>query len=295
MSYLKTFEDYIPLTSKTDFDEMPDQEFTRATYGDNISDPESISKYTEDRWEKFSKKETDLILKILQPKRTNIGSQYKKGCFFSFSNLTQTLTILKLKDNWFIVRYSGALDGNYIDRKYKCDTWIGLMKCLKSLQRQHIKLFQKVYSKQFQKQFEGIDHSQYFEEISAGEYYILFSGLMNNAEDQQIHMETKWIDFTDKELKSIKSFFKPNKHPSDRKSKFYNCRIRFYKPGGGNINITKLSDDSYLINLMGKMEDSDNENTHFFKCDSWNGFIVCLKYLRKNMSKDAPYHKRLFK
>ena len=139
MNYLKPFKSF---TSEEDFEEIDKNEYTEMCVGD-LEDYDSFDDmkwYIENRYIPFTKEELIKLRQMITVRRQPFTNQTIRNCISNscsllYMNDYQTLEIKKFKDNWFAVHLHGEKDvSNYeASVKYKCDEWVGLIKCLRHL------------------------------------------------------------------------------------------------------------------------------------------------------------------
>ena len=48
------------------------------------------------------------------------------------------------------------------------------------------------------------------------------------------------------------------------------------------INVYKLKDEWYYVEVINKTQPIDTGNKHYYKCDQFDGLIDCLKMIKSN-------------
>lgn len=134
MNYLKLFENFI--NSDKDFEKIKRGEFVRFRFGGESGD----------RRKEFTQDEVNRIDNFLfsngykEDNRTKISDEedFDREYYIKIDNIKYQFIVIKLSDDWYLItkikwkvnKSSSAWSG---EENYKCDGWVGLLKCLKYL------------------------------------------------------------------------------------------------------------------------------------------------------------------
>lgn len=149
MKHLKLFEAF---SSKENFDIISHGEYEDMRLGKDMGSA-AVNSYIEYIWRPFTEDESNKLNSLFRIKPTDKAkSRWEhdsindkiRTCERQYNDNTpdilgdEEILITKLRDDWFIIKRHGNVNFNKIDgpedlKQYKCDGWVGLLKCLKYL------------------------------------------------------------------------------------------------------------------------------------------------------------------